>query len=536
MLKMDSNTSFICFLLFLWVDLSIGVEIACSNDINVNAVCECIERTQTVNCANRGLNEWPVGIPLNTQILYMNNNNLKEIDEDAFSKLHELFTINVNNNLLSKLPSLPKTIGNIHADKNLLTDISTVFNDLPILHILSLTNNKITLLRNTTFKGSTVITDLNLSFNNINIIEPFTFANNSKLALLRIIYNKNLQMLGENAFAFANGGSVDMHISPSVVELSTGTFKLSTGSSIYLANNKLRSIPSKAFQGGDILVLKLVDNNISFIHNDAFVALDSIFMLLLAYNRLTEIPIFRGNIYGTLDVSWNSLTSLEDRKIPAVKNVFLSKNNIQTISTNIFANMSSLNMLFLVHNNIAFIEDGAFNGTNLYSLFLYGNNISNITYKTLETKDTTLEYIYLFDNPIKEIGENALSHMKENGTVYLNCCGLKSIPSNIGKFINIVCVTEGTEIEINGIEEELFRYIGREIGLTCNSTTSKCSPCKEGTYSLYDNTKCGKCPPGDFLKKLNNNCCRRESGRGVLLLQIDDDPDESQFEENNIII
>ncbi|XP_071963867.1 leucine-rich repeats and immunoglobulin-like domains protein sma-10 [Antedon mediterranea] len=130
---MDS-TSLICCLLFLWVDLSIGVEVACSNDTNVNAVCECTEIT--VDCANRGLNEWPVGIPVNTQILYMNNNNLKEIDEDALSKLHKLGTINVNNNLLSKLPSLPKTIGNIHADTNLLTDISTVFNDLPFLRIL----------------------------------------------------------------------------------------------------------------------------------------------------------------------------------------------------------------------------------------------------------------------------------------------------------------------------------------------------------------------------------------------------------------
>ncbi|XP_071963739.1 uncharacterized protein [Antedon mediterranea] len=497
MLKMDS-TSLICCLLFLWVDLSIGVEVACSNDTNVNAVCECTKRT--VDCANRGLNEWPVGIPVNTQTLYMNNNNLKEIDEDALSKLHELFTINVNNNLLSKLPSLPKTIGNIHADKNLLTDISTVFNDLPILHILSLTNNKITILRNTTFQGSTVITNLYLSSNDINIIEPFTFANNSKLAYLRIKNNKKLQMLGENAFAFTNGGSVSISISPSVVELSTGTFKLSTGSSIHLSKNKLRSIPSKAFQGGDILVLDLVNNNISFIHKDAFVAMDSIFSLLLAYNRLTEIPIFRGYIYGTLDLSWNSLTSLEDRKIPAVKNLFLGKNNIQSISTKIFANMSSLQTLFLVHNNITFIEDGAFNETNLYFLFLYGNKISNITYKTLETQNTTLEYIYLFDNPIMQIEENALSHMIEKGTVYLNCCGLKSIPSNIGKLINIVCVKEGTEIEIKGIDGELLRIIGREIGLTCNSTTSKCSPCKEGTYRLYDSTECAKCPPGGFYQ------------------------------------
>ncbi|XP_071949698.1 uncharacterized protein [Antedon mediterranea] len=37
----------------------------------------------------------------------------------------------------------------------------------------------------------------------------------------------------------------------------------------------------------------------------------------------------------------------------------------------------------------------------------------------------------------------------------------------------------------------------------------------------------------DFLKKLKTDCCRRE--RGVLLLRIDDDPEESHIEENNII-
>ncbi|XP_071949725.1 uncharacterized protein [Antedon mediterranea] len=224
-------------------------------------------------------------------------------------------------------------------------------------------------------------------------------------------------------------------------------------------------------------------------------------VLTLAYNRLTEIPIVHDcmNGTGTLDLSWNNLTSLEDTQLPSVTNILINKNQIQRISKTAFTNMPSLESLLLVHNNITFIEDGAFSETNLRYLFLYGNGMTNLSYGTLQTKGTTLEYIYLFDNSIEEIGKNALSHMVENGTIYLSCGGLRSIPSNIRKYINIICVQEGTPIDIL-IDEEMLRHLRKEIGLTCNLSTRTCSPCKEGTYLLFGNSKCEKCPPGGFYQ------------------------------------
>ncbi|XP_071944437.1 uncharacterized protein [Antedon mediterranea] len=155
----------------------------------------------------------------------------------------------------------------------------------------------------------------------------------------------------------------------------------------------------------------------------------------------------------------------------------------------------------LIGNNITFIEEGAFSGTNLRLLFLYGNGITNISYETFKTNGTTLEYVYLFNNKLNKIGENALSQMVENGTIYLNCGGLRSIPTYIGKPVKTVCVTEDTEIDIS-IGGELLKFIGRGTGLSCNVKTDKCSPCKEGTYKICNehNGICLKCPPGGFYQ------------------------------------
>ncbi|XP_071950393.1 uncharacterized protein [Antedon mediterranea] len=164
--------------------------------------------------------------------------------------------------------------------------------------------------------------------------------------------------------------------------------------------------------------------------------------------------------------------------------------------------MESLERLMLMGNSITSIEEGAFSGTNLQFLFLYGNEIANITYQTLTTNGKTLKYIYLFDNKLDKIGENALSNMKENGTIYLNCGGLQSLPNGIEKNIKTICVTEDTDINVD-ISEEILRYIYLGTGMTCNSETRICSPCQKGTYKIMSKreTSCKKCPPGGFYQE-----------------------------------
>ncbi|XP_071949709.1 uncharacterized protein [Antedon mediterranea] len=79
-------------LCLLVVDSTIYVDkVACSTNTSVKAVCECTART--VNCANLGLTEWPVGIPKNTLVLDMSNNNLEKIEEDELLEIQGLLTM-----------------------------------------------------------------------------------------------------------------------------------------------------------------------------------------------------------------------------------------------------------------------------------------------------------------------------------------------------------------------------------------------------------------------------------------------------------
>ncbi|XP_071944416.1 tsukushi-A-like [Antedon mediterranea] len=250
--------NFLMVLLFLYVNWSIGVKVACrtSNDASFETVCECTERTRTVNCSYRGLNEWPVGIPINTYYLGINNNSLR------------------------RLPSFPKSIQSVYAAYNLLTDISTAFNDLPRLYNVYIQHNSITSLDNTLFKDSPSINKLDISFNQIHTIEPFTFAK-LQLSVIDIQYNHNLQRLCENSFALTTRLNYGIVIANNnLVHISTGTFKNVTGGSgIFLNGNTLQNIPSRAFQGGNTQIINLEENKISFIHKDAFFALDSIHIL-----------------------------------------------------------------------------------------------------------------------------------------------------------------------------------------------------------------------------------------------------------------
>ncbi|XP_071950825.1 uncharacterized protein [Antedon mediterranea] len=535
-------------LLCLFVNSSKCVEVACSNDTNVKAVCECTERTRRVNCTNRGLNEWPVGIPVNTLVLYFSDNNLKKIDtnallelqelisinlannsltslpkfpmtitslnigynnlkkidDDALLDLHKLTSINLNNNLLTSLPRFPKTILSVYAMNNMLTEVSTCFNDLPLLRTVNISHNSISILKSTTFKGSNLVDHLYISSNHILGIEPFTFVN-MQLNLLRIQDDNEIQVLVENTFALNTDYSVEVLVqyNPNLEKISTGTFKNITTGSIYLNGNSLQSIPARAFQGEYFIEISLAENKIRFIDKDAFVAVYYVHKLQLSNNKLTELPnIINLQIGYILDLSWNNLTSLEDDRIPTVTNILLHENNIQHISKNIFSDMASLDKLMLMGNNITSIQEGAFIGTNLQFLFLYGNGITNITYQTLKTNGKTLKYIYLFDNKLEKIGENAFSHMTENGTIYLNCGGLQSLPNGIEKHIKTICVTDNTEININ-IVGDILHYIDRGSGLACNSETGTCSLCKKGTYKLLSNLNykpCTKCPPGGFYQ------------------------------------
>ncbi|XP_033095676.1 uncharacterized protein LOC117100191 [Anneissia japonica] len=176
--------------------------------------------------------------------------------------------------------------------------------------------------------------------------------------------------------------------------------------------------------------------------------------------------------------------------------IILSKNNIRSISRNQFCGLKYLQHLFLFLNNISYIEDGSFSETSLQSLYIYGNNLKRITSETFIVTMRTLKYLYIFNNPVEDLDEGALSHLAQNSTVYLDCKNLDHIPSTMTDNSTIAkCLTNKTKIDFNINNFDVSVSL---LGMACTETI--CEPCPLGYYGKLTDVGCFPCPPGGFYQ------------------------------------
>lgn len=135
-------------------------------------------------------------------------------------------------------------------------------------------------------------------------------------------------------------------------DIPTGTFaKLNRLKSLNLGQNELPSLKGGEFTGLDLLsVLNLTYNNISQINSDAFAGLASLKILLLTNNRLA------GNL------------SLLFKLLPAIEEVYLSFNMLESFSCGESGGSSTLRHLDLFANKIRTLNVSCFPGLKYIQL------------------------------------------------------------------------------------------------------------------------------------------------------------------------
>ncbi|KAM4809216.1 reticulon-4 receptor [Rhinophrynus dorsalis] len=189
-----------------------------------------------------------------------------------------------------------------------------------------LNNNKITLVRSTSFTYCQNLTILWIHSNNISHIESGAFHGLNKLEELDMSDNFNLKTISPLTFR----GLVHLH-------------------TLHLNRCGLQELPPGIFQGlFSLQYLYIHDNNLHYLHDDTFLDLGNLTFLFLHGNKLHSLSenVFSGlTNLDRLLVHQNRLDMIHDRTFHDLKKVttlFLFNNNMTVLKGEVLAPLVSL--------------------------------------------------------------------------------------------------------------------------------------------------------------------------------------------------
>ena len=235
--------------------------------------------------------------------LYLNHNELTELQNGLFYHLSYLAILDLGNNALSTL----------HKD---------LLQNLHQLLILNLYNNKLTTLHANLFQDLYNLTYLFLSSNKLIRLPDGVFRNLRSLTDIHLYVNSLVELPAglhsnlQNLY-FLNYGN------NSITVLSSGIFdKAYALQSLYMYDNKITHCEDGSFSNLTALVnLSLTDNQLSYLPYNLFDDLVRLVNLYLSGNRLSSIPQI-GHLVSlrSMDLLGNPLTRLTQNALSGVSN------------------------------------------------------------------------------------------------------------------------------------------------------------------------------------------------------------------------
>ncbi|KAM8887817.1 podocan [Synchiropus picturatus] len=321
-----------------------------------------------VDCAGVDLTEFPPELSEKTRQLSLQNNKIEEITVEHISHLHQLETLNLQNNLLTSEG---------------LEDEG--FETLDELAYLYLANNQLTSAPKV-LPPSLVSADF--AANQLTRIYPYTFGHKPKLRSV-YLHNNKLTDAGLPEHMFNGSDNLEiltmssnfLRIVPS--NLPSALYRL------HLKSNKLEKIPAGAFNGLPNLRELYLQNNLltnDGMDNETFSQLSSLECLDLSNNNLSVVPKGLPRNLVLLHLEKNSIRSIPQDALVSVRNL----------------------EYILLHNNklkSRSIHPSAFQGLKkLHTLHMYNNLLERVP-RGLPRRAKTL---MLPHNLISEIGRNDL--------------------------------------------------------------------------------------------------------------------------------
>ncbi|XP_071846885.1 uncharacterized protein [Apostichopus japonicus] len=443
--------------------ISKNVPDACGTD----GVCHCYNTEYDdfeVTC-NGSIRYVPRNLPKNTSFLGLRNNYVETIEAGTFVGLRSLKALDLSNNKLKSLsPKLLEDLSSLrdfNVSYNELTYLpETLFKGLRKLETIDLDENKLQNLPANLFKNLSSVDDLSLEKNEITVLQKGGFAGLSSLSRLYLA-NNNICLMQEGSFQ-----------------------GLSQVGIMTLGFNKLQTLPTKSFVGlSSTLTLHLEGNEIRMLQEKTFEGLPQVDFLDLSSNSISTISSGFFNQSGNC----NLMT------------LFLQRNNITTIQRDTFKGLEKLRLLCLYSNKIHFIEDNSFLLMDLRYVYLFQNDLTNITGNPFASD--VMEQLHLYGNEIDYIEAQSLVGIPNDTVIYVSCEFLSSLPLN-ANHDNIKCVTSSSlpSMEQGNIITALALNTD---GFSCDFSIladCECTPCGAGTYGDTVSGGCRSCPVGGFYQ------------------------------------
>ncbi|XP_072048981.1 uncharacterized protein [Amphiura filiformis] len=407
-----------------------------------------------------------------------------------------------------------------------------MFNGSKHLKVINLEGNQISSIKRGTFASCHKLTTLHLSYNKIQDLSPGSFLGLNKLRVLDMNGIRHTASIKADMFSEIRQTIHTLHFSiKGLNEIEPGALNFSIVDLGFNTGN-IHSFPGGIFapsegdlEFGDFYIKAglSADEKLIDISPKAFDGIRKIIKLWICGHNLKYLPddLLRNIEFMAVHLNRNLLEELPDGFLRSSTNLtFLSLygNRLKSISNDTFKGLTSLRTVLLFRNQITHIPPLTFQNTNLAELFIFINNIANLSKDALKTGNCTINKVHIYLNPLSVIEEGSFDCFSESGSeVYYPVDYLPEIPhfpSSVGMF----GVGDNINTSFNVYHMSFVWFIGRGMnsyGFKCNITS--CVPCKPGTFGDGIHSGCVDCPAGGYFQTRSAQISMEAGGIGCNL-------------------
>ncbi|XP_025419810.1 toll-like receptor 6 isoform X1 [Sipha flava] len=341
--------------------------------------------------------------------LRMAGNEIAVVNDRPLAGLASLEVLDMSCNRIVSLPvdmfkDVADTIKQIYLQNNSIGALTpALFVNLYQLTTLDLSFNQLTSdwIDASTFTGLIRLVTLNLSNNRITKLDPTMFHD---------LYTLQILNLG--------GNLIDSVPNDAFIPLRN----LDT---LVLSNNRIVEIGPLALNGLYALTLLSLDGNkLADVHEDCFKNCTTLQDLNLSGNVFRSVPaaLREMRLLKTVDLGENRIDSIDPDSFYGMTNLYglrLIGNRLRNLTSHLFDNLVSLQILNVAHNQIDYVAPDAFhNMTTIQAIRLDGNRLSSM--ERLFRNVTSLLWLNASDNVLNDFDYGMLPEQLEWLDVHKN--------------------------------------------------------------------------------------------------------------------